>query len=288
MISASSRFLQAQCRRPLLALAAAVAGAILGLAAPAAFANSGAQDAARIQMLSQTAQSLLEIQNPLFKSSGLDKADLHKVQALDYSNSDYNKNLRAQQMQAEAIYLYALKLSSNPGSTQFERWETDQWTMIALHCGKEADIGTPQWAKNVGFLTSGSFSSPSKSPCASLAKSLPYPQARCRKPTIMDKPFSMPWPGMMPDYLFVTKGLAMPPSQSTHMGSMRCILGGDSYQNEQLFAGRLTIEHSGSVSRMPVQTGRGPVMVDAVNVTVTTPGYKGQPIPILMMSNPAR
>ena len=179
---------------------------------------------------------------------------------------------------ALAVQAHAKALFDARATSEFERWQAIQWGFAARMCMFQAGQTTATWLKSKLLpRAAGTYRIMPVQACKALASIGPKPV--CWNWQSYQPPFSMPFEGVSPNYLFLADGQPMPASGSRIAVGAKCMLSEGARETEQFFAGQVTIAHDGKQMVLPLNAGAKVKRFKQMSVRLTVEGYRGaQPI----------
>ena len=167
---------------------------------------------------------------------------------------------------------------TNP-TTVFDKWQADQWTFAAAHCGNAAGFKKELSAiEKLPLYLNGSWALPDDSAqfCATLAAS--GPSAECFNMSATQPPFTMPTAGLPSNYLFLNN-VASAKDGSMHVVGGYCNLVKNSQHTRQFFAGKGTLTWFAVPRFQTFQTANGPRTLNAGTISFSVAGMPRQTTP---------
>jgi hypothetical protein len=186
---------------------------------------------------------------------------------------------------SDAHQVLAHRLAMPTPLTEFAKWQADQWTFASAECmGRPdpRDAVNPDLAKlnKLPVYLAGSRSLAKDNTCAEMAAK--GPDAECFEFHSSQAPFTLGWPGMRSNYLYL-KDAKLPDEGSAVESVAYCNLVKDSMGTRQLWLGKATLHWLSLPQLTQVQTASGSRSVKMGTVSFLVPGMPGAGRPITVL-----
>lgn len=180
---------------------------------------------------------------------------------------------------SDALQVIQHRLAMTNPTTVFDKWQADQWTFAAAHCGNAAGFKKELSAiEKLPLYLNGSWALPDDSAqfCATLAAS--GPAAECFNMDTRQPPFTMPTAGLPSNYFFLSNSAAAKDG-SMHVVGGYCNLVKNAPYTKQFFAGNATMTWLAQPRTQTFQTASGPRTINAGTISFAVAGMPGQTMP---------
>jgi hypothetical protein len=174
---------------------------------------------------------------------------------------------------AAAGAVAAHRLAMPSPSTDFERWQADQWLFHARDCARVAGLPRSLALDRLPTYKAGSWQMPSDSvkACETLAQG---PSPLCHSLSSRELPFTMPHSGLPPEYLFVAREAPLEGTRASVGGY--CDLVANKAETRQFYAGTALVHWLKLPSPVAINTFQGKRVINAGTLEFLGDGVPGR------------